>query len=113
MATQSQGSTMTATRVEEKILQALRQFQQQPVTAQEISMHTGASPEQVKSILGQMSRNGQSGKLQKLGPDTFLYSKAPLPQVGKSFTGQVVGASYSGGSVIRDESGALWKVVPI
>lgn len=98
-------------RHEERVQQFLEQHPSKALTLQEIARGTQTSQDQLKGTLGSMTGNG--GQVTKLGQQTYMYTKAPLPKKGTNFSGEVVGVSFSGAAIVRDNSGASWKIEPI
>lgn len=107
-----------ATKTQERVQQFLETHPGKALTLAEIARGTGSSENELKGTLGQLAKgqNGQS-RVQRIGQGvaaSYMYSQTPLPSQGQTFTGQVVGFSaISGTPIIRDSSGASWKVEPV
>lgn len=99
--------------VKQRVLSFLQQYPHQPLTTYDIEQGTQVPQEVLKGVLGELAKNGQSSQLRRVSKDAYLFSLAPLPQMGQRFTGEVIGTTFSGASIIRDASGATWKIEAI
>lgn len=104
-------ATASPRQIEDRVVQYFEQHPMKTVTLDELAKHTQLPEGQLKGMLGNMAKNG--GRLQRIGQNAYFFSQTPLPRQGQILTGEVVGTSASGGVIIRDASGASWKVQPV
>lgn len=99
----------TATKSRDRIIETL-EHQTRPLALEEIASSTGMSVDQLRGEMGVLAKDGV---VQRLFNDHYRYSPIPLPQKGQTFSGEVTGTSYKGGTIVRDAAGSSWRVEPV
>lgn len=97
------------TATKDRILGVLEQHER-PVELETLSEWTSLPVDQLKGFMGELA---STGAIQRIGQNHYRYTGTRIPAEGESFSGKVVGTSFKGGAIIRDQSGVSWRVEPV